>query len=295
MRRFLVSFLFGVAAILSASAQSPLAEAQKAFSLGDMSAARQLFETVLATGPENAVARNYLHMIQVTEAQVPLGARLDRQIQALVLPRVEFNEATLKSALEAVQQQISTASGGRTQANFVLLPGVNPMAPVTLHLSDIPVAEVLRYLADLANARPVVERYAICLRPNDAGPLIPTTIQMHGPPVGVTLAKELQRLILPKVNFEEASLASALQALEQKTAKLTGGAVQARFVLKPEVSGTRMVSLHLTDIPFTEALRYLGDVANLNFDIDRYAVSVSAKPTPAPVLPDPTPPIVPGL
>ena len=295
MRRLFVSILVGLATPLLAAAQSPLAEAQRAFALGDAQTARQKFEIVLAADPENAVARNYLRMIQVAEAQVPLGGRLDRQVQTLILPKVEFNEATLESVLEAVQRQVLIVSGGKTQANFVLLPGVDRMVPVTLHLSEIPLGEVLRYLAELVGATVVPERYAICIKPKTEAPTMATQVLMHGPPVGIFLGRELQRLILPKVNFKEASLASALEALDQQTAKLTGGAVQARFVLKPEVSGAKPVTLRLADVPFTEVLRYLGDVANLNFDIDRYAIAVAAKPAPTPVPAAPTPPLIPGL
>jgi len=295
MRCIFLSVLVCTAAIAPAVAQSPLTEGQKAFAMGDDQTARVKFEAVLAAQPENAVARNYLWMMRMAEAQVPLAARLDRQIQTLVLPKVEVNEATLESVLEALQQEVAVVSGGKTQANFVLMPGIDPMAKVTLHLSAIPFAEVLRYLGDLLGAKVVAERYAICIGPQSETPMPPTLVQIYGPPVGVSLGRELQRLILPKVNFKEASLSSALDALEQQAAKLTGGAVQARFVLKPEVKVAAPVTLRLADVPFTEALRCLGDVASLNFTIDRYAVAVAAKPSPTPAAPAPTAPVIPGL
>ncbi len=84
--------------------------------------------------------------------------------------------------------------------------------------------------------------------------------------------RDLKGVILPKVSFNQATLADALEYLRQQ-AKSVGG-VQTSFVLQPGVDGSLPITLSLEQIPFTEVLRYIGDLAQVRFDIDQYAISV---------------------
>ena len=89
--------------------------------------------------------------------------------------------------------------------------------------------------------------------------------------------KELQALVLPQVKFREASLDSALEYLKQQAAT-SAGKTQVNFVsqLPPEMA-EKKVTLNLTNVPFTEALRYLGEVGGVTFEIQRYAVLVKPR------------------
>jgi len=168
MKRILLPLLIGlVASSLPVAAQqsSMLSQAQRAYMAGDVATAKPLFEKVLASDPQNVAARNFLKAIAETEAQAGPGAKLEKQLQTLILPNVEFKEATLDSVLDALRKQASKASGGKIEPNFVVQPGVNVSSPVTLRLSNIPFLEVLRYVAQLVQADIVVDRYAITLKP----------------------------------------------------------------------------------------------------------------------------------
>ena len=168
MKRKLVLLLAGlIVSTLPAAAQqsSLLSQAQKAYLAGDIATAKPLFEKVLADDPQNVAARNYLKAIKQAEAEAGPGAQVEKQFQALILPKIDFQEATLDSALDALRQQAAKASGGKIQPNFVVQPGVNTSAPVTLHLTNIPFREAMRYVGNLANAEMVIDRYAIIVKP----------------------------------------------------------------------------------------------------------------------------------
>ncbi len=153
---------------LAAQQSSLLTQAQKAYLAGDLETAKPLFQKVLAEDPQNVAARNYLKAIAQAEAQASQanpGAAVEKQLQGLILPKVEFREATLDSALDALKQQAAKASDGKIQPNFVVAQGVNASAPVTLNLSNVPFREVLRYVGDLAGVKFVVDRYAIRVEP----------------------------------------------------------------------------------------------------------------------------------
>lgn len=171
MKRTLVPLLLLLLAstTIPAGAKPSLsAEAQRDYLAGDYTAAKQKFELILATDPKNVAARNYLKMIATAEGQAKPGAKLESQLQKLILPQVDFKEATLDAALDYLRVQATKVSAGKIQTSFVLQPGVNSSTPVTLHLVNIPFTEVLRYMSELANVQFSVDRYAISVKPKAA-------------------------------------------------------------------------------------------------------------------------------
>src|SRR5262249_26046572 len=98
-----------------------------------------------------------------------------------------------------------------------------------------------------------------------------------------------------------ATLGSALDYLKKAVNRQSGGKIAINFVvqLPAEQQNSQQVTLNLSQVPFTEALKYLGTVANLDFVFDKYAIVVKPKaetvPATAPAVPAPTVPTVPGL
>lgn len=208
--------------------------------------------------------------------KTPAAMAQRKALQALVLPKVEFTEIPLGSALDALCLQVAAASGGRVRPSFVIEPGLDGSAPVTLHLASIPFTEALAYLGDVADAQFVVERYAISARPGKYS----AAQALAKLPATRDQMEILQSLVIPSVQFEQATLGSAIEALRQKAVATSGGSVQPSFVVDPRLDLSAPATLHLTTIPFTEVLRYLGDLTHAEFAINRYAISVVPKRTP---------------
>ena len=110
----------------------------------------------------------------------------------------------------------------------------------------------------------------------------------------------LKKLILEKVELREASLAEALDFLKQKGTQLGGGKVAINFVLQlDEQAQNAKVTIALQKVPFAEVLRYVGDLAGVQFVYEPYAILVKPKgaaqpaPTGAPDVPGT--PKIPGL
>lgn len=91
---------------------------------------------------------------------------------------------------------------------------------------------------------------------------------------GGSQEKQLQVLIVPSVNFKGATLAEALKYLKEQAGSLSGGKVQPNFVVAPGVDGSRPLTLSLTNVPFTEVLRYIGQIYGVSFVIEQYAITV---------------------
>jgi hypothetical protein len=148
------------------SLQQILSDAQTAYMRGDVATAKKNFQIVSELDPKNIIARNFLRQIAVAEARAPKGNEMERQLSSVIMPKVEFQEATLASALEYLRQQVTKVSGGKSSVNFVVqLPPEQVNAPVTINLRNVPVTEVIRYLGDLANLKFEYEKYAIKVTP----------------------------------------------------------------------------------------------------------------------------------
>lgn len=118
-------------------------------------------------------------------------------------------------------------------------------------------------------------------------------------PHGNEMEKQLTKVIMPKVELREATLDSALDYLKQQVAKITNAQTNVSFVtqLTDEQKATQ-VTLSVSNIPFTEVLRYIGSLANVQFEYEKYAIRVKpangAAPAP-PAAAAPAAPTVPGL
>lgn len=84
--------------------------------------------------------------------------------------------------------------------------------------------------------------------------------------------RELAALEIPAVDFRDATLGAALEFLRQQAEKV--GHVRTTFVIQPGVDASQPITLKLTNIPFTEVLRYIGQLTGARFEIEAYAINV---------------------
>lgn len=162
----LVTLLAGGA--FGESAQQLLSEAQTAYLRGDMATAKRNFELANQLDPRNPTAIGYLRLIKAKEAQDARGGGgQEKQLAAVIIPKVEFREATFGSALDFLKQQVAGQSQGKIAVNFVLqIPDEQVKThTVTLSLTNVPFTEVLRYLGTLTGTTFAFEKYAIAVRP----------------------------------------------------------------------------------------------------------------------------------
>jgi hypothetical protein len=204
-------------------------------------------------------------------APSPLETQLDTEI----LPKLDFDGIPLQSCIDFLRQQPGEAQGNLPPLNFVLAGGVDASTPITLHLVDVPLMEVVRYLADLASATLESDRYAITLSPEAAGTARPTAKT----PASLLQITALDNLILPEIDLKAATLGTALEALRSQAQSASTTRIPD-FVIEPGVDLSIPVTLHLIGAPYTEALRYVSRLAGVGFSIDRYAISVTPTANP---------------
>ena len=72
------------------------------------------------------------------------------QANKIILPKVQFQEATLAEAVEFLRIKSRELDPEKKGLNILLKPGGDPKARITLSLKDVPALEALRYCAELA-------------------------------------------------------------------------------------------------------------------------------------------------
>lgn len=147
------------------TAQQLLTQGQLAYQRGDYETAKRNLELVNRMDPRNPTAIGLLKMIQAQQKKGG-GQTAEKALSALILPQLQFKEASLGSALDFLKKKAADLSGGKVAANFVVQPGIDQdNTRVTLNLSNIPFTEAVRYIGELANVTFEYQQYAIMVRP----------------------------------------------------------------------------------------------------------------------------------
>jgi tetratricopeptide (TPR) repeat protein len=161
------SALLGVIASLTCTAAPPAAvnietlyqQGRAAYYQGKMEEAKKLLGQVLAANPNHMPTRAMLANIAVQANSE--GPSLRSQYAAVTIPRFEVNEVTLGESLQALSMMAKNQSGGKVSPNFIVKsPDLNK-ANLTLALSNTPLDEVVRYLAEMAKAKVTWDKHAV--------------------------------------------------------------------------------------------------------------------------------------
>ncbi len=105
---------------------------------------------------------------------------------------------------------------------------------------------------------------------------------------GTSLAANLKKIILPKVEFQQTTAREAITFIAQQVTKQTGGKQAVNVVWMVPEGAEKTVTLSLQNIPASEALKYIAEAANLQVEYDNFAVKIkpAAEPNPTTVSTD---------
>jgi hypothetical protein len=153
--------------------QKLLTEAQTAYMRGEVENARAAFEMVSKLDPRNQTAIAFLRRIQLEQAAKGGASGVEKKFAAVIIPAIEFKEATLREALEFLRKKVNDMPGDKPQVNFVLQLPEEQAVPsrITLNLSGVPFTEALKYVGGLASVSFTYDQYAIVVKPAAGAPV----------------------------------------------------------------------------------------------------------------------------
>jgi general secretion pathway protein D len=119
---------------------------------------------------------------------------INRKLDEIIIPRVDFRDATIREALDFLKQRsialdITEQDPSRRGINIVLkVPADSPEAEsrITLSLNDIPLRAAIDYVAKAANLKLKIEPYAVAVVPQSEPTDILITKEYKVPPGFIT-------------------------------------------------------------------------------------------------------------
>ena len=119
---------------------------------------------------------------------------INRKLDEIVIPRVDFRDATIREALDFLKQRaialdITEQDPSRRGINIVLkVPPDSPEAEarITLSLNDIPLRAAIDYVAKAANLKLKIEPYAVAVVPQSEPTDVLITKEYKVPPGFIT-------------------------------------------------------------------------------------------------------------
>ncbi|MGV3660910.1 MAG: M56 family metallopeptidase [Prosthecobacter sp.] len=216
-------------------------------------------------------------------------AYLTNKLNTIILPQVELNGATLEEALELLrvksrQLDTSTTDEKKKGVPIILRKDDGPPAQISLSLKNVPVGEALRYITELTQYKYQVASFAVLVQKAGAGGASgtsassssssSTSIVVTGTgkrPAGAPAANPAGQIIIPEIKFNGASLDEAVEFVRMKSREMDPHQKGANIVLKPGGKNVPTLTLDLKDIPVSEALRYIAELANHRLSVDAQA------------------------
>lgn len=93
-----------------------------------------------------------------------------------------------------------------------------------------------------------------------------------------SLKKRYEAVRLARLEFTDVSFEEALQGLRALSKKATNDQLLPNFIVKDATLNAKKVSLTLADVPLTQAIQYLADLADAKVTYDQHAVVFTSGP-----------------
>jgi len=94
-----------------------------------------------------------------------------------------------------------------------------------------------------------------------------------------SLKRSYESVILPKIEFTDVTLAEAIEGLRSLSKSATGGKVMPNILIKDQDLAGKTLSLNLRNLPLTDAIQYLADMAGARTVYDKHAVIFTSAAT----------------
>ncbi len=223
---------------------------------------------LVADGPDHLILRK-------STKQQP--SAMTAKLQSIVLPQVQFSEATLEEAIEFFRVKsraldTSEPEVSKRGVNIVLKDSF--AGKITLDLKEVPLMEALKYTASLAGLELQIGDNAVILHKRSDS----TTTKPERAAQGkaVELAK---KYILPQVNFSAVSTDEALEFLRRRVQGSDDAEQPAdiNLILKPGGDPKTQITLDLKDVSLWEAVRYVAELSNHSVSADDHSIILTPR------------------
>lgn len=139
-------------------------EAVTAYKARDYATAYEGFSELQKNYPTDAKIRYYFNNARMNlRASKPVRANLEAELQAIVLPEIELDGASLDVVFSFISAKADELSGGKVAANFIYKGTAEERDEpnISLRLKNVPLTEVIRYVGEISGTQFKYETHAI--------------------------------------------------------------------------------------------------------------------------------------
>ena len=222
----------------------------------------------------------------VTAAAVDITPK--KAAPEITFPKVDFRDATLRESVDFLVAKSKGLDPAGNGVNIVLKNADKiGDTKITLSLSNVPLEEVLKYVAALASCEVVKEEFAFVIQPQKAGakPAAPNAPEpkaaaaVDGKPAAVkpegTALKKAEAIIFPKIDFRDATLAEAVDFLRGKAKTLGPDKNGVNVIVIPRADAQApRITVTLANVPLSTVFRYVAELAGYEITADDHTITL---------------------
>jgi hypothetical protein len=203
------------------------------------------------------------------------GSGALQRAQNIILPSVEFNGATLKEAVEFFRVKSRANDSSGKGVNIVLSSdAADSTVKLTLSLKDVPLSEALRYTAELSMLELTADEVSLFLKKEEKAKTKPEAKAS----TKSSALEKAGKIILPKVKFSYTAVSDAVDFLNIKAKEVDPEKQGVNIFLVPDKSGkSAQITLDLVDVPLSEALHYVAELAGMEVVAEQSALYLRPK------------------
>lgn len=256
-------------------------------------------QTVIMTGaPAGENGRENLFLIsahlvdasgiKVTPAEPEMRPTVEAKARKIVFPSIVFQNASLQEAVDFLRIKSKEYDAEKKGINVVInVPQEALNVTLSLNVNDVPLSAALSYVAQLSSLKLVFNESACVLEPIGAKAAVSMGTGASSPMEVTVASKSAEKIIIPHLEFAEATVSEAVEFLRAMSLRHDPEKKGVNLILKRSKawdepgSAEPVLSLSLREVPLTEALRYVAELANLKLSAqaDAYLLSPLEKTT----------------
>jgi len=191
---------------------------------------------------------------------------LAKHLSGITIPKIEFRQTKLQDAVDTLSSMTMSLDASKKGLKIEIDPSINAEQPITFNGTSITAYEALRACVALTETHLwALDESSVLIVPR------PITPGNTAAPVraATDLDKVLRSTIVKEVKFDGVPLGACLNFLAARA----GPEKKINMVIK-EVDLNTQITLRLTNIPLSEALRYTTQLARATYKVEDNAVVI---------------------
>lgn len=215
-----------------------------------------------------------------------VGAMTMFKAKNIIIPVIDFDESTLEEAVDFLRLRSKEldrieADPNKKGLNFVVIGAETAKRVIPrLQLKNVPLASALDFICQQTETSYEAGEFAITIKDAKGAAAAPAQPVDLAKGDGALVMAKLERIIIPAVKFEEATLDEALDFLRHRSRELDVAEKDPEkkglnIVLRGMDLGARRIkSLNLVNVPLNLVMRYVCELTKTEYKVDAFAVTI---------------------